>query len=62
MIELYAYSTTNLSKNYGVLQLVGRVTFVCAHWPHRLVGAAQKILTDLWSSVMWLNMPLKRLG
>jgi len=25
------------SKNSGILKLVGRVTFVCAHWPQRLL-------------------------
>ncbi len=30
MKELYVYSTMNLWKNSDILQLVGRVTFVCA--------------------------------
>jgi len=40
MRELYyVYSTTNLSKNYGVLQLVGRVSFV---YPDGLVGLVRE--------------------
>ena len=52
MRELYyIYSTTDLSKNSGILQLTERVTFVRAHWPDELEGpvySVKKMLESIW--------------